>query len=235
MEEDINKKIINLWTENTQKYPEATKFWPLLIPELKENSILFIGINPGFKDSYFEKFGVSQKDFLFSNKNFDIKQEIERESKAKLQGSIEHYATYFNPFEKIAQEVGEKWEHIDLFFIRDTSQNKLRELVDYEAIDESVILNDFASKQLDLSLSLLQKIKPKAIIVQNALASKILASKISIDASEFDNRGYDFINLNNRKVPIFFSGMLSGPHSLDSGSFRRLVWQIKQALRDKVL
>lgn len=37
-------------------------------------------------------------------------------------------------------------------------------------------------------------------------------------------------NLGEKRVPVFYSGMLSGAHAVGNGSFDRLIWHIKYLL-----
>lgn len=36
--------------------------------------------------------------------------------------------------------------------------------------------------------------------------------------------------VNDKRIPVFYSGMLSGAHAVDNGSFDRLIWHIKYVL-----
>lgn len=42
--------------------------------------------------------------------------------------------------------------------------------------------------------------------------------------------GVDMFKIGEKLVPIFYSGMLSGAHTIDNGSFDRLIWHIKYVL-----
>ena len=56
-----------------------------------------------------------------------------------------------------------------------------------------------------------------------------LDTKILIK-SYFKEKGFDYFYLGKLKIPIFFTGMLSGQRALDRGSKRRLIWQTNKAL-----
>lgn len=48
---------------------------------------------------------------------------------------------------------------------------------------------------------------------------------------EYDlESGYHNLVLGSLKIPLFFSGMLTGQRALDNGSFERLKWHIKKAV-----
>jgi hypothetical protein len=230
---EINHKIIKIW-EDYKEDNKKTKLWPLLLPELEENSILFISINPGFpKNDYWEKNLFKREDFLFSNKNLDKNKEIQREKEARNPNNKNaYYKPYFKPMLEIMKFdllQSMKWEHLDLFFIRETNSKHVEKMVGYSEKIEK--MNDFGEKQLEISLSLIKKLKPKIIVVSNALASRIIRKRVKIDESSFKENGFDLLCLENVKVPIFFSGMLSGQRALDLGSLRRLKWHIGKALQ----
>ena len=74
-------------------------------------------------------------------------------------------------------------------------------------------------------------ISPRVIVVFNALASKIIQEKQNIGKNNWnDEKGYDEIVIKGNKVPIFFSGMLTGQRALDDGSYKRLEWHIRRSL-----
>lgn len=112
----------------------------------------------------------------------------------------------------------------------------------------------FLNEQLDISFDIIQKAKPKLIVVTNALAAEFFGKMKSIHHSNnFEKiwRGYNLffedeqkqtfdpsigayrINLGDQNVPLILSGMLSGQRALDIGSFERLKWQIKFILEGK--
>ena len=40
----------------------------------------------------------------------------------------------------------------------------------------------------------------------------------------------DMYKIDEKRVPVFYSGMLAGAHAVDNGSFDRLIWHIKYVL-----
>ena len=49
--------------------------------------------------------------------------------------------------------------------------------------------------------------------------------------SDYDEEwGVDMYEIGDKRVPVFYSGMLSGAHTIDNGSFDRLIWHIKYVL-----
>jgi hypothetical protein len=208
-QEEINRKTNEIW----EKYShlECTKRPRLVFPDFRKNpDILFVGINPAFKDSLE---GYSEE---------ELKQ---HETKNKATKKEEAYQ-YFRPF----YDFTDNWEHIDLFFLRETNQNKVKE---YLGCKKGISLNEFAKEQLDIFIPILKLISPKTIVVNNAFASDIIKKEFKklIDNSEFEKEGFDKININGNKIPIFFCGMLSGQRALDRESKRRLIWQINSHLK----
>ncbi|MBT4377131.1 hypothetical protein HOD29_07200 [archaeon] len=236
MDEEINNKILNLWEKYAKKGQKGTEHYPLFYPKLRKNcELLFVGVNPSFNEKI-----MSKKDHSFENKNFDFEKEIDDEGNRKLPNNKKSYKIYFKPIwemtnkKNIREEYIEhtSWEHIDLFFCRITSQKEFKEIIDYKQQNKKVFMNEFGESQLNLSLEIINNIKPKIIVVANALASEVLQSRIDIDKSGFKQKGYDIAILNENKIPIFFSSMFSGQRALDRGSIRRLKWQIENAIKD---
>lgn len=238
---EINQKILEIW----KKYPkESGDLYPLLYPEFKKNTVLFIGLNPSFS-LHNNKIGkivdgcktplknkISKKSFEKKNgfKEFEFQNLIEFEKCSK-----ENYR-YFGKHREIAKELGFKnWEHIDLFFYRVTSQKTFKEEVIKYKEKKGFLFNDFGKEQLEISLEIIKKCNPKIIVVTNAFSSDIINShkifKNKVNKEEFEMKGYDYFEINNKKIPIFFSSMISGQRALDNHSFRRLKFDIQRCLR----
>ena len=222
------KQILKIWNdfkelkelnEQDREYRKS----PLLPIEIKKNAILFIGINPSFtKKAIIEK----------HNREIEFYPEID-DKKTDIQ--------YFEKFKEVARYCDEKWTHLDLLFIRETNQKVIAKMI---RTKKGI---DFVSKQLDVSFEAIKKSNPKIIIVANSLASEFFGKKKKIHHSiegkiwkgfnldfdnDFDNKiGTYRISLNDKQVPIIFSGMLSGQRALDIGSLERLMWQINMILK----
>jgi hypothetical protein len=147
---------------------------------------------------------------------------------------------YFNKMKEIAQYCESDWTHLDLFFIRETSQ-KIIESLTYSNVE-------FLNAQLDITFKIIERANPKLILVANAFASEFFGKlKAKHYGLQKIWRGFDLIfegnnstfnskigtyeiEINNKKIPLIFSGMLSGQRALDIGSFERLKWQTKMIL-----
>ncbi len=230
---EINNKILELW----KKYSKITPlpYYPGFFPDLKKKSILFVGLNPSFTskaDNYSSR-GCKPKEFYEFKSDHSLEQsnkvmneEIEGEKQMKIREKGLSEYPYFTKFIRISKDVGLPWEHIDLFFYRETSQNKFKKIIGYEEKNkEFTKINNFGEEQLKISLEIIDKIDSKVIVVSNALASKILKKRLNL---EWDSeRGYYLY----KKIPVFLSGMLTGQRALDLGSLERLKWHIGEALK----
>lgn len=217
LETHFRGKIEEIWEKYS--YIEETKRGYHLQSEQEENSILFIGINPSkSKEDVIKGFYNKGKDE--DNKN-----------------------PYFQRFVDIAKKTGLPWSHIDLFYIRETSQKKMENLLKSKNL---TIFSDFLKEQLELSKEMIEMVNPKILVVSNTLARDLIRGKYCniYDFQykiHFEERfGTEVItgeNTNLKGVPVFFTSMLTGQRALDNGSYDRLVWHIKyvnKILEDKI-
>ena len=231
IEKEYKERILKIWEEipdnlingfEYRKFPIAPKY-------AKKNSLLFIGINPSFRNG--AEILETEKPIGF----YEFNTSIENKD-----------IPYFEKFKDIASYCKTDWTHLDLFFIRESKQK----LIDNLTFDNI----PFLSKQLDISFEIIENAQPKLIVVSNALASEFFG-KIKKRHYAFDKiwKGYDLffednecfkktfddsigtykIQIGGKSVPILFSSMLSGQRALDIGSYERLKWQIKFVLEGK--
>ena len=225
---NYEERVIQLWekyshldvmNESGCEYRKS----PLLPIEIEDNSILFVGINPSFKKGDIIPDDKKKIDFYPQNIN----------------GEVPDIA-YFRKFHDIATYCNERWTHIDMLFIRETNQ-KIMDRLSYT--EEGV---DFIVEQMNIVFEIIDKAKPKLIVVSNAFASELFGKKkakhksfdkiwkgFSLNFPEDFNDDYGTytIPIMGKETPIIFSGMLSGQRALDIGSLERLKWQIKMILR----
>jgi hypothetical protein len=110
---------------------------------------------------------------------------------------------FFGKFRDISDYVEVPWEHIDLFFYRQTSQNQFKPIV-----LKNDRVNEFGGKQLELSKILMEAVRPQIIVVANALAAQIFQTEFD---PEFDEElGCHVMELNEQSVPLFLASMLAG-------------------------
>ncbi len=206
IEENYKNVIESIW--NDQKYqsvPFIERGYAVQ-RDIPYGCILFIGINPSFS----EKKTKVIKSFFYSNHQ---QKEVHR---------------YFKKFQDIAVKTKIEWSHLDLLYIKQTDQKIVK------SIFGDSIGNEFLRKQLEISKSIIEKSKPKVIIVSNAYARTLFIGECKIETVFDDTLGTHKIinNLSLEDTPIFFTSMLTGQRALDNGSYERLVWHIKYVLKE---
>lgn len=229
--EEINYEAIALWEAT---YADDEDVWmPSIYSPLKEKSILFIGLNPSFSDRGFSTIlaksaypNISPREFYdWKNRSkFNLVIAIEIEKIAK------DIYSYFKKFKDIAGDLNLEWEHIDLFFYRETNQGQLKKVI----LNKDG-MNEFGRKQLELSKKLLEAIKPKIIVVVNAFASNVFYNEYNLKRNFDEELGCHVTDLNGQSVPVFLASMLTGQRAMDNYSFERLKWHIKQVYEQVVL
>ena len=195
---------------------------------IPEDSLLFIGINPSF------------------NKEDPIPGQKEYCATYQLANTANH--RYFKKAYNIAMENNNlNFGHHDLFPIRERNQKVIENLfVDADGKLKPKEDNAcFIEESLRWSEYTIRKACPQMIVVINAFACRIFFDYRFRDGRSLlgfqqgdkqlwnQELGADFIRINERTVPILFSGMLSGQRSLDNWSFNRLVWHIQHVLSNK--
>lgn len=221
----VNQQIFALWS---RFYADDADIWiPQILPLLSSQSMLCIGLNPSFSVKGFAQILVGTpheqvnpaKFYHWRNRctlDLAVAAQIENLAKTKY--------TYFAKFREIATYLDVPWEHIDLFFDRQTDQSKFK-----QRIYSRGALNQYATEQLLLSHELIKRLQPRIIVVANATASDIFVEQFGAQFSE--QLGCHLITLNEQKTPVFLSSMLTGQRALDRYSFQRLKWHMGQVLK----
>jgi len=221
----LNKEILDLWEEYSVE--KTNGLMPLLYSELKSNAILFIGLNPSFSERGFNSIlnGSRYKDLdvkkFYAHRN---KGDFDQEISIDLDRIAKKKYAYFDKFRTISSFVDLDWEHIDLFFVRETNQKNMRKKIFVKGEEP----NEFGRAQLALSERLIVKSEPKLIVVANALASRLFEKQFSTKFN--DEKGCHYADINGKGIPVFLSGMLTGQRALDNFSFKRLKWHIKKTI-----
>jgi len=235
----LNEQLVDIW----QRYRARLnhKFLnraPLFFGDFSTHCILFIGFNPSYSPRGSRARYANTKYKDLSSKDFQWKRmegkeleeyidrcnEIEKISRKKY--------SYFKIFHEIAQDSKLEFEHIDLFFLREKSQNKVRELV-YPIPPRKQVsqLTPFGNDQIQVSFAAIDIIEPEIIFVANAVASEIIRNQRGERLKWEESLGTDTLLVKGKKVPIFFSGMISGQRRLDNESLKRLKWHIRYVLK----
>ncbi len=230
--------------------------YPYIYPENieRDKTMLFVGVNPSFvpKDNMkvFTKYKGFIQEKLPNIKDEDLSPFIlydweKRDSSTRKKVLVteeimrQHY-TYFKVFNVIADENSLKPVHIDMFSIRITNQKEIETEL-FKKAKKNEELKAFVDKEYEIFLDVIKYINPKAIIIINAFLSKYFEVKKDdkYTHGEFweifqtqweENLGYHTVKINNKRIPMFLTSMLSGQRALDVGSLRRLRWQIKNSL-----
>jgi hypothetical protein len=225
----VNQEIKDLWNgcrkADDVDCRDLVSLHPLAVGPLEKGAILFIGLNPSFSERAWKGQDAIENPLEFyahDGTDYCLKRDLAFEKTAR-----ENYS-YFEQFRRIAECSKYKWEHIDLFFVRCTSQKELKAKLSKSS-------TRFVEMQLEQSKKLIIASDPLVIIVANAEASnryrKLFEEELK--ASRFDDRGYHYTCINQKCIPTFFTSMLTGQRALDNGSRERLSWQISQALKNE--
>lgn len=229
--EKINSKIVTLW--NKYFKDDTIVYAPMFYDDFKQGGLLFVGMNPSFSESGFRtilrgtEYENNDPSTFLKWKNISSNLELIDDCINIENYSYKNYKSYFARPVEIANEVGLDWQHIDIFLYKETSQADFKKLI----INNSV-LNDFARDQIGIFEEVLVSINPKCIVVSNAFGSELLREQINDDLQWDESRGFHWFTRNNKKIPIFFSSMLSGQRALDRWSYERLKWHIGEAVRN---
>lgn len=253
---DINQELIKLWEDKQDFLIEMNQGaripCPIFYKKFTQEDIgkiLFIGMNPSFNKEYIRRaitnsgIGIKFEDIYNCSPDDEYINNIQKmDSWARQEKNNEKTQhSYFSKFDQLLplnkQGAKLKWNHIDLFFYRKTSQKDFKQMI----LEKGVKLNSFGEAQFKLSTRLIKELQPCLIVVVNAFASELIKEQINLSDSvdwgiTFDeDKGYDLLSWNeySKDVPIFFSSMLTGQRALDNHSFKRLQWHVKQALKDK--
>lgn len=229
--EEVNSKIVALWN----KYFKDDKdvYAPLFYDEFKKGGLLFVGMNPSFSARGFKTIlqNTEYKDMdpvtFFKWSNISANPALIDDCIKVENYAYANYSLYFGRPIEIAKKVGLDWQHIDLFLYKETAQNSFM-----ARITDKGKLNEFALDQITLFEEVLAKIEPRCVVVTNAFGSDLLRKHIKNDLAWDEERGFHWFTKSGKKIPMFFSSMLSGQRALDRWSYERLVWHIGQAVKD---
>ena len=175
-----------------------------IINKVQKDGLLLVGINPSFDESFV---GPCEGEVRDSEKE-----------------GYRH--PYFTKPKKLNEEIGvSSFSHVDMFSVRSRPQHVVQDIVSDPDSQE------FVEEQLKLFRMIVDGASPRAIVVVNALASHLIKTGRALGALDYDEvLGVDMYKIGEKRVPIFYSGMLSGAHAVDNGSFDRLIWHIKYVL-----
>lgn len=216
--EIIGNTIDQIWQEFSGF--RFCKVPPYFVSEIREDGIIFIGLNPSISNE--------EKEQLLKEEDRKIKY-YDLNDKHK----------YFKKFPQIAEKIKLPWGHFDLLYIRETEQIEINRILK----DKTDI--SFIYKQLMVTKEILDKIlkssKPLIFVVNNTLAREFLGKDRPKSFSESQAHWMDYRFIWDSELgtylcqghPFFFTSMLTGQRALDNGSYERLIWHI-QMVKDKL-
>lgn len=253
---DINDEILDLWKsfsnklrltiKKNKKEEKVDLYWPNLFLKPKDNTeFLIVGLNPSHK---FPNHINKTKDCLLNNKNLEknkIIKKITDPSYLSVDGVVsaliynkpnEYSKSDILKFEEIGQDehnyfqklwaLGKKvtgkkntTSHIDLYQFRHADSSIIK---DYLIIQNE----EFFNLQAELTFKRIELLNPELIFVANKYASDKFIEKYKC---KFDkNIGCHIININDKKIPLILSGMITQSRSIDNYSFERLTWHMRK-------
>lgn len=191
-----------------------------------ECDLLFVGINPAFSSS----------------------DSPWRDSYSRPLETDEEVRPYFKPFVNVSKELREEyhwrgqWTHIDIFAFRETDQKRIER--DLLRSEDGI---QFLYEQLMIARKRILHIKPKVIVISNALVrmftGKERGGELGNEYGVWMNFRFEFDHAIGTDVIVepkelkgtyvFFTSMLSGQRALDNGSRERLTWHIARALKNR--
>ncbi|MDP2704885.1 MAG: hypothetical protein U1D31_01945 [Patescibacteria group bacterium] len=232
--EKINSKIIALWNKYFKNDPDV--YAPLFYDEFRKGGLLFVGMNPSFSVRGFKTIlqNTEYKDMdpstFFKWSNISANPALIDDCVKVENYAYANYSLYFGRPVEIAKKVGLDWQHIDLFLYKETAQNNFM-----ARITNKEKLNQFALDQIALFEEVLTKIEPCCVVVTNAFGSELLRDHIKNDLLWDEECGFHWFTKSGKKIPMFFSSMLSGQRALDRWSYERLKWHIGQAVKKQLI
>ena len=207
LEKEYKGRVEEIWTKQRAEHPETNnadvvKLGYAIERQLLIEDVLFLGMNPSYKPGQWNHDCGGFYDVKPGNNYFKAIIEFSQDTIGRT-----------NP------------SHHDVLFIRHTDQ---KDVLKYLKADE---YREFIFQQLLLSREIIQAAEPKLIVVLNAAVREIFQWLFPFDwESDYDKEiGAHMVTI-EKKVPVLFSGMLSGQRALDIGSKRALKWHIQYIL-----
>lgn len=193
----------------------------------KDAEVLFVWMNPAGREGdefrYLDRKWISDKDieYIVGQHNWAINWDTENNDG--------WYLKYYWIFTKLFWD---NWNSIDLFVFRWTNQKELEILLDKDGG------NKFFLDQYNICISLINYLNPKIIVFVNAAASKYIMKKwYSKTESEISMNWCwnipDNVPIENKKIPVLFTSMLSWQRALDVSTRSMLVWNINRLIGHK--
>lgn len=208
---NIKERLLQIWDKyqnvDNKLYERGFAF---CIDPIKDNSVLFIGLNPSFNNK-----GAENENLEYSNIN----------------------TSKPHPYFKKIQSIGvENISHHDLLYFRETSAKKIDNLLKNETgvgfIWEQLLLSKEIIEEAKPLIIVVANTTARLFLGKEKNIKKNINIWLDYDF-EFDNELGTHRIITKGKLfdtPVFFTSMLSGQRAMDNGSFERLQWHINFVL-----
>lgn len=205
----IHHRLIESW-----KRQAHTSLVPMIYPEFKPGSLLFIGINPSlgerdivnvlqgteFEQTVPDRASVRPFFTFHTDRIHDQLADWQR-----IQGYHRQKLRYFHRHRELAAAVGMPWEQLDLFQLRESAQVNLVNLLRENNTDA------FFTEQLTIFFDLLTLMAPKVIVIVNGKTGDLLKKRWLIDQADesilepTSQADVFLLNLRGQQIPVVFS------------------------------
>jgi hypothetical protein len=241
--EEHHRYLLEIWGEYAGSGLPGFEHVPYLghLPKLTHGpQLLVVGMNPSFEPTtlrkHWETVHANNSDLIRIGIQSLKWQSFLEHRNGNLQQAIRQldvhsrsfYKRYYGPIAMLATDAGIKeddWEHLDLLPIRATKQSYLLEHLNQLKRGPDANENVY-KKMVDASIAMMVAIRPRAILVANAAASRILAERLNLRPQANGHR-YDCRALPG--VPFLLSSQLSGG-TTSQYARERLLADLKNAL-----
>lgn len=229
-----NHRLREIWRTHlaSNSWPAPLpKLWPLQYHPMEPGKLLFVGLNPSHnqKDNELMAIQVGHGiDPLPDERALAVVRHDE-ESMGLHGGKLHRYYRQFDRFDPAGA-----WNHIDLLAVRHTDQEQMVEAMRLDK--ENCLAPPFAREQIELAFSLMAELRPPAVVVVNAFGSHFVKGCLAKQNPAFamdEETGFYWLVIDGRRVPFFFSGMVTGGRPIDNHSLERLIWHVRRALPSK--
>lgn len=220
--DNLNAEILRLWREHILP-DEDGALAPLFYPDRPPSELLFVGLNPSFNIAETQARAPADIDdvgefYMWQNFAEDRMQPMRDIQHRFVEGPQILY--YFVPMRNIAEDIGMRWTHVDLYPLRRTNQ--------HETVAYFRNRHDLRENLERLFRETICILRPKIIVVANAFAARRFRHLFANDLRFDEQVGYHRLSMDS-KPAVFFSSMLTGQRALDAGSLERLRWHIRRA------
>lgn len=208
IERTYKDRIEAIWDRQIASHPDTlnkdiVRLRYAVERQLKKGDVIFIGMNPSYTPGERNNNGGGFYDIEPKNNFFR---------------AITAFCESINGIDFIS--------HHDILYVRHTNQK------DVEILMQDNDFAQFFKEQLDLSCEIIREATPKLIVVLNAGVREIFQKQMfpsDYDSNYDDKLGAHIIDIGN-KVPVIFSGMLSGQRAIDLGTKQTLRWNIQRII-----